>query len=38
MKNLTFSPFRFLNVSALSRVDFPAPEAPMMAVSSPGRT
>ena len=28
---LTLSPERFLNVNALSKVDFPAPDAPMIA-------
>ena len=35
---LTSSLFRFLKVRALSKVDLPAPEAPMMATSSPGFT
>ena len=34
----TSSPLRFLKVRAFSKVDFPAPEAPIMANSSPGRT
>ena len=37
-KLITFKPSMFRNVKALSRVDFPAPDAPMMASSSPGLT
>ena len=33
---LTVNPERFLKVKALSKVDFPAPEAPMIAKTSPG--
>jgi hypothetical protein len=35
---LTLRPFRFRKVSELSRVDLPAPDAPMMANTSPGLT
>ena len=35
---LTFNPFRFLNKSVLSKVDLPAPLAPIIAKNSPGLT
>ena len=33
---LTDNPSRFLNVNVFNKVDFPAPEAPMIANNSPG--
>ena len=35
-KLFTVNPERFLKVNALSKVDFPAPDAPMIAKTSPG--
>ena len=38
IKNLTFRLEIFLNVKVFSKVDFPAPDAPIIAKSWPGRT
>ena len=37
-KLLTLRPDMFLNVKEFNRVDFPAPDAPMIANICPGRT
>ena len=38
VKLLTLRPDMFLKVKAFNRVDFPAPDAPMIANICPGRT